>query len=180
MRNLLQHKQKIGGEYPVQPTEEMIAFLERTIDSLKNRKKCSEIMVPADKIYSRKTTDTVRGTLGKMKEASFSNIPVLYENGFVAGVFTAFSLFSLIADLGGEKIPEELTFANVKEYIAFDYHKTEEFRFAGAALYVDELKEIFERSYSGGKRLSMVFITSNGKKDGKLLGIVSPWDVLGK
>ena len=75
---------------------------------------------------------------------------------------------------------KETTFAEAKEYIGLDYHKTEVYRFAEGSHYVDELKDIFERTYSGGKRLSMVFVTSNGKKDGKLLGIISPWDVLGK
>ena len=43
-----------------------------------------------------------------------------------------------------------------------------------------EDKDIFEKTYSGGKRLAMVFVTSNGKENGKLLGTISPWDVLGK
>ena len=55
VRNLLQHKQKIGGEYPVEPTREMINFLERTIDSLRNRKTCGEIMVPLSRLFYRKT-----------------------------------------------------------------------------------------------------------------------------
>ena len=180
VRNLLQHKQKIGGEYPIQPSREMIAFLERTIDSLKNRKKCSEIMVPAGRIFSRNITDNLYDTIGKMRESSLGHVPVLYENGVVAGVFTSFSFFNLMADQKGERIPKMLTFENIKEYIAFDYHSSETYRFVSGNLFVDELKEIFESIYSGGKRLSMVFVTSNGKKDGKLLGIISPWDVLGK
>ncbi|MBQ7874794.1 MAG: CBS domain-containing protein [Oscillospiraceae bacterium] len=180
VRNLLQHKQKIGNEYPIQPSREMIAFLDRTINSLKNRKRCNEIMVPASRIFSRKITDALYDAVLQMRESSLGHIPVLYENGFVAGVFTSFSFFNLMVDQKGAAIPKMLTFENAKEYIAFDYHKTETYRFVSGSLFVDELKEIFESTYSGGKRLSMVFVTSNGKKDGKLLGIISPWDVLGK
>ena len=180
VRNLLQHKRKIEGEYPVQPTKEMIAFLEKTIDSVKNRKKCSEIMVPAERIFSKKITDTVHETVIGMRETSLGHIPVLYENGAVAGVFSSFSFFNLMADQRGAALPKMLTFEQAKEYIAFDYHKTEVYKFVGGSLYVDELKEFFESTYSGGKRLSMVFVTSNGKADGKLIGIISPWDVLGK
>lgn len=179
VRNLLQHKQKIGNEYPVEPTREMISFLERTIDSVKNRRKCSEIMVPAEKIYSRKTSDTVYETVVRMRESSLGHIPVLHENGAVAGVFTAFSFFNIMADQRGAALPKMLTFRQADEYIGFDYHKTEVYKFVGGSLYVDELKEFFESTYSGGKRLSMVFVTSNGKADGKLIGIISPWDVLG-
>lgn len=180
VRNLLQHKQKIGGEYPVQPSREMIAFLERTINSLKDRKRCNEIMVPASRIFSKKVGESVSETIGKMRESSFGHIPVLNENGSVAGVFTSFSFFNLMADRNGEVLSKTLTFENIKEYIDLGCHKTETYRFVNGGLFIDELKEIFETTYSGGKRLSMVFVTSNGKKDGRLMGIISPWDILGK
>lgn len=180
VRNLLQHKQKIGNEYPVQPSDEMIAFLERTIDSLKNRKNCGEIMTPISKLFYKKTGDTVREAILKMKDDSFSNTPILNENGTVAGVFTTFSFFTLMAERKGEGIPKDVIFEELKRYIALDFHKTEVYRFVKKELYVDELRYIFESTYSGGKRLSMVFVTENGKKEEKLLGIISPWDVLGK
>lgn len=180
VRNLLQHKQKIGNEYPVQPSEEMIAFLEQTIASLRDRKTCGEIMTPLAKVFYRNINSQIKESIPKMREGSFSNIPILYDNGFVAGVFTTFSLFNLVAERNDCGLSKDMTFAEAKDYIALDFHKTETYRFAEKGLYVDELKDIFEKTYSGGKRLSMVFVTSNGKKDGKLLGIISPWDVLGK
>lgn len=180
VRNLLQHKPKIDDEYPVQPSDEMISFLEKVIDSLKNRKNCSEIMTPLSKVFCRRLDDKIKKSIPKMKECSFSNIPILNDNGSVAGVFTTFSLFNIIAERENCDLSENTTFAEIKEFISFDFHKTETYRFVDEDSYVDELKEIFEKTYSGGKRLSMVFVTSNGKKDGKLIGIISPWDVLGK
>lgn len=180
VRNLLQHKQKIDDEYPIQPTDEMIAFLEKTINSLKNRKKCQEIMVPISKLFCKKIEDRVFDTVIKMRETSLGNIPILNENGIVVGVFTSFSFFNLMADRKRDFFLNSVTFSDITEYIAPDYHKTEEYRFVNGELYVDELRNIFEKTYSGGKRLSMVFVTSNGKSDGKLLGAISPWDVLGK
>ena len=180
VRNLLQHKQKIGGEYPVEPTREMISFLERTIASLKNRKKCGQIMVPLDRLFYKKSSDSVKGTLSKMKEISTGHVPVLDENGKVCGVFTAFSLLHMIADKKGEPLGSDYSFSEAKNYVSLEHHNSEVYRFVEKNLYVDELKDIFERTYSGGKRLAMVFVTTNGKPDGKLLGTISPWDVLGK
>ena len=180
VRNLLQHKQKIGGEYPVEPTREMINFLEKTINSLKNRKKCEEIMVPINRLFCKNSFESVKGTLGKMIELSIGHVPVLDENKKVSGVFTAFSLLSIMADRKGEPLSENFSFTDAKKYIRLDLHDSEVYSFAEKNLYVDELKNIFEKTYSGGKRLAMVFITSNGKEDGKLLGTISPWDVLGK
>ncbi len=177
VRNLLQHKQKISGEYPIQPTDEMIAFLESTIDLVKNRKNCGEIMVPKSKMFWKNPKDKIYDTLPKMKNASYSHVPILDERGCVLGVFNLFSFFNIMADGVLEKGP---CFDDVKEYIALDYHRTETYRFVSRELYVDELKEYFEKTYSGGKRLSMVFVTQNGNPTEKLLGIISPWDVLGK
>ncbi len=178
VRNLLQHKQKIDDEYPVLPSDEMIVFLEKLINSIRNRKSCGEIMTPLSKLFYKRIDDKIMESLPKMRESSYSNIPILYDNGFVAGVFTTFSFFNMIADRKDCNLSRETTFADAKEYIGLDYHKTEVYRFAESKLYVDELKDIFENTYSGGKRLSMVFVTSNGQKDGKLLGIISPWEAL--
>ena len=180
VRNLLQHKQKIEGAYPVEPTKEMIAFLEKTIDRVKNRKNCGEIMVPLSKMVYKNTDDTVFETVKGMKDSPVGHIPVLYENKSIAGVFTSFSYINLVADRKGSPVPQELSFSEAKEYIALDFHNTEIYRFVEKELFVDELREIFEKTYSGGKRLSMVFVTENGRKDGRLLGVISPWDVLGK
>lgn len=179
VRNLLQHKPKIKGEYPVEPTEEMIKFLEKTIDSIKNRKKCGEIMIPISRLFYRKSEDTIRGTLSRMKEIPSGHVPVLDE-GKVVGVFTAVSFLNMMADRKGEPVGKEMTFSDAKEYIGFESHDSEVYRFIKQSLYVDELKDIFEHTYSGGKRLAMVFVTTNGKADGNLMGTISPWDVLGK
>ena len=164
---------------PMTP-KEMINFLEKTINSLKNRKKCEEIMVPINRLFCKNSFESVKGTLGKMIELSIGHVPVLDENKKVSGVFTAFSLLSIMADRKGEPLSENFSFTDAKKYIRLDLHDSEVYSFAEKNLYVDELKNIFEKTYSGGKRLAMVFITSNGKEDGKLLGTISPWDVLGK
>ena len=180
VRNLLQHKQKIGGEYPVEPSREMINFLQKTIDSLKERKTCGEIMVPMNRLFYKKTSDSVKGTLGRMTKIPTGHVPVLDENGKVCGVFTAVSFLHIIADKKGEPLGSDYSFWDAKNYVSFEHHNSEVYRFVEKDLYVDELKDIFEKTYSGGKRLAMVFVTSNGKENGKLLGTISPWDVLGK
>lgn len=180
VRNLLQHKQKIGGEYPVEPTREMITFLEKTIDSLKNRKKCREIMIPLNRLCFKRTTDSIIETLFEMRKIPSGHVPVLDENNRVSGVFTAVSFLNIMADRRGKRIDPDFLFSEAEKYISFDHHDSEVYRFIKGDLYVDELKDIFEHTYSGGKRLAMVFITGNGKPDGKLLGTISPWDILGK
>lgn len=180
VRNLLQHKQKIGGKYPIEPSKEMIAFLERTIDSIKNRKTCGEIMIPMDRLLYRRKSDSVHGTLQKMRKMSTGHVPIIGENGTVIGVFTAVSFLNFIADRKGEPFDSKLSFSDIEKYTSLYHHESEVYRYVKASLYVDELRDVFEQTYSGGKRLAMVFVTSNGEANGKLLGTVSPWDILAK
>ena len=137
-------------------------------------------MIPKGRIYYKKTSHTVKGTLSKMKTLPTGHVPVLDEEGRVCGVFTALSFLHIIADKKGKNLGSDYTFEDAGDYISLDFHDSEVYRFVSGSLYVDELKNIFEQTYSGGKRLAMVFVTSNGKESGKLQGIISPWDVLGK
>lgn len=179
VRNLLQHKPKIEGEYPVEPTDEMISFLRKTIDSLKNRRKCREIMVQRRDVFCRKLSDSVRDTVPQMRSIDHNHVPILNDLGAVAGMFTAVSFLRLMADRKGRPLDSEAKFSDIEKYISFDSHSTEVYTFVNGEMYVDELEELFESSYAKGKRLSMVFVTEKGRPDGKLLGIISPWDVLG-
>lgn len=180
VRNLLQHRQKFGDEYPVQPSREMIDFLEDTISSIKNRKKCFEIMIPKKRVFYKKLKNKLSETLPKMKNASFSHVPILDEKGCIAGVFTAYSFFTMVAEKDEGTLLRNKTFEEVKEYIALDYHTSVAYCFVSRDLYVDELKNLFETTYSKGKRLAMVFVTEKGRANERIIGIISPWDVLGK
>lgn len=178
VRNLLQHKPKIEGEYPVEPTDEMISFLQKTVDSLKNRRKCREIMVPKKDVFCRELSDPVRDTIPQMRNIDHNHVPILNDQGAVAGMFTAVSFLRLMADRKDHTMDSETKFSDIEKYISFDSHSTEIYSSVSGEMYVDELEELFESSYAKGKRLSMVFVTEEGRKNGKLLGIISPWDVL--
>ena len=115
-----------------------------------------------------------------MREIPSGHVPVLDEDGRVTGVFTANAFLYMMADRKGELIEKDYSFKDAEKYVAFDSHDSEVYRFVSRNLYVDELRDIFEKTYSGGKRLAMVFVTENGKEGEKLLGTISPWDVLGK
>ena len=140
----------------------------------------AKIMIPKISAAFLLENYTVRQGLEKFNRYGYTAVPVLDENGRVCGVFTALSFLHMIADKRGKSLGSDYTFEDAEDYIALDFHDSEVYRFVSGSLYVDELKNIFEQTYSGGKRLAMVFVTSNGKEDGKLLGTISPWDVLGK
>ena len=162
VRNLLQHRQTIGGEYPVEPSKEMLGFLENTINAVLNRKTCAEIMVPLKTAVCCRISEKVLDRIDEIGLSTHSHVPVLNGKN-VVGVFTPTSFLNYMVDCRQKPDPN-ITFGKLEKYIHF----------------VDELKDMFEDFYSSGKRLCMAFVTENGKGDGDLLGIISPWDILGK
>ena len=45
-------------------------------------------------------------------------------------------------------------------------------------IYLEEVRELFQKNFEKGKRLAMVFITQSGRPEEKLLGIITPCDII--
>ncbi len=178
VRNLLSHKMKVSNRYPVEPSQEMIVFIDNLIESIKNRKRCRDVQVGIEKVYWQKITGNVRETMAKMRKEMFSIVPIL-ENGIVTGVFDENSVFNYLSDEEIIEINDGLTFDSIKKYLSLSGREMEKFIFFRQSGYVEDLENEFESSYRAGKRIGIVFLTQNGKSDEKLLGILTPWDILG-
>lgn len=177
VRNLLQHKEKLGDAYPVEPTDAMLRFIEALIARVKNRKKCSDIMIPYKNIYWQPLTGRVKDTMVQMRNQTFTHIPIL-ENGIVIGAFDENSIFSYLADEEIIEISDELTFADIRKYIGTADREMESFLFFRADNYADDLEDRFNEAMQTHTRIGMVFLTASGKKNEKLQGIITPWDVI--
>ena len=115
----------------------------------------------------------------KMKEKVYTHIPIL-ENGVVKGIFSENTLFgALIEDeLVYEK--EKTTFSAplIAKYSQIENHASECFAFVKKDIYLEDVREIFQKNFEQNKRLAMVFITQSGRPEEKLLGIITPWDII--
>ena len=179
VRNLLQHRRKLEGDYPVQPSNEMIRFLKELIERVRKRPKCLDICISFSGLYWKDEKGLVRKALEDMRSRGFTQVPIL-EKRRVVGVFDRTSLFDYLADRKGEGLREDLTFGEMREYLALDKRRTEIFTFHPKNLYVDELQDVFEEQYRKGRRISSAFLTENGKQSEPLIGMITPWDILGK
>lgn len=177
VRNLLQHRQKISNKYPIEPTNEMIAYLEQLIEKMRNRKTCGDVAVPAKSIYKRKINDTVKPVMQTMKKMGYTHVPI-YESGSMTGVFSDRSMFAYMIDHEWAPLTDNLTFADLRTYISLDKHEHECFRFVSESLYVDELKELMEEDLHRSCRTVMVFVTLHGNEKERILGIITPWMIL--
>ncbi len=177
VRNLLSHKRKVGGRYPVEPTQPMLNFIDRLIDEVCARPKCSDIMRKMRKLYWQPMDGSVRKAMEVMHLRNFTHVPLLSE-GLVVGVFDENSVFNCLTSGSDVRIGGDLTFADIRDSVLLEGRENEEFIFFRADAYAEELEEEFEAAYRRGKRIGIAFITAGGSPDEPLQGIVTPLDIL--
>ena len=179
VRNLLQHREKISGSYyPIIPTDEMVAYIQNTIERLRNRPRCSSIAIPQSQIFSAAMEDNLRQTINTMRKHRYTHVPIL-DAKRVIGVLSENSIFNYVVDEGIVDIDDNLIIRDLGKHVSMNQGDVEVFSFQPASLFVDELEEVFEKEFRKGNRLGMVFLTANGRANQDVTGILTPWDVLG-
>lgn len=180
LRNFYQHDSKINNEFVVDVSDEAIEFVRMLTNQVNSRVICREICTPFQNIIWRTIDDAVKPIVKLMDEKSIANVPIL-QDGRVVGVFDRRSLFSYVAcdDDDAVELGGKLTFRDLKEFISLDTRNMEDIAFCGIDQSVDDVIEMFEDKMHQGKRLGLVLLTLTGKQSEKLLGLLTPSDILG-
>lgn len=177
VRNLLSHKKKISNNFAVEPSQQMIDFIDNLIKKIKKRTKCYEIQISESHVCWKSINDSVKDTIKEMSKKLYTHIPIL-ENGVVIGVFDENSIFNYLSKQEIIMIEDKTIFNDIKDYIGLSDREMEEFIFFSPNSYLEELENEFEKAYRRGKRIGIAFITQNGSPYEKLQGIITPWDMI--
>ena len=176
VRGILQHKPKIGSSYAVEPSDEMIALLQTTLNKVKNPPRAKDIAIPFGSILYKSMNDLVLPTMMEMQEKVYTHIPIL-QDGVVVGVFSENTVFSYLADEQIVEIAQNMRFSDLAGYLPIENHRAESFRFIGQTKLISEIRGIFEDALSRQDRIGLMFITKSGNPKEPLLGILTAWDV---
>jgi hypothetical protein len=65
------------------------------------------------------------------------------------------------------------------DFISFESHTNEYYEFVSRDTTIFEIEEIFTQGLKKLKRISVVYITENGKSSEGLLGMITVWDLAG-
>lgn len=177
VRNLLSHKKKLNNNFAVEPNDQMLIFIDRLIEKIKNLPKCKDIQIKKSCVFWQSLDGPVKQTMKLMSEKMYTHVPIL-ENDRVIGVFDENSIFNYLAAEEIIEINESLTFQDIQQYLSLDDREMESFLFFKPTAYVEELKDKIEVEFKKGKRIGIVFITNNGKRSEPLQGIITPWDII--
>ena len=171
IRNLLTHTANLDGEPVVDALQEVLAFVKQPPLAL-------EFATKGDQVMKAHMHQKVLRLMEVMDKNGYSHIPVL-ENGEFCGVFSVGCVFQYLLRSGGKGIKPDTTVAELGKYIALPAH-TENYQFVPKDATYISVRRIFERVRGKNKRVSVIFITEHGTPGEPLLGMVTPWDVLGE
>ena len=114
-----------------------------------------------------------------MKENNYSNVPIIDENEYAKGMFNANTLF-LYANSKDEVIID--CPKTIIEYFKPLYEMNEKseiiYDFIGKKTNIFAVKEKFEEAKKKNKKLEALFVTETGKQNQKIIGIITPWDII--
>lgn len=177
MRNMLSHHSRIGGEPVFEPSDAVIDVLRRIIDDVRNPPVAMSIATPANRLFTCGYSDSATEVIRKMKEQGYSHVPVT-ENGRLVGVFSVGTVFSVMEKYGGEHLSRDDCIRDFSEFLPVDRHLTETFGFVPDSAPFSSLKHRFTAKGPHSRRLAALFVTANGREDEKLLGMITPWDMI--
>ena len=179
VRNLLQHRRKINGHFPVEPSSDLLNLLDHLTEEIAGRLRCRDIAVPFQHIFHKGLDDDLQSTVRVLGETSYALVPIL-ENRRLKGVFNDHALFTFLTE--NPQIldtKENMLFRDMMPYLDFRSWKHESILFIRGDQFVDELKLAFEEHFQRKKMLIAAFITEDGSEDGEVSGLVTAWDILG-
>lgn len=176
MRNLLSHHGRVDGQHAVLPSEASLAKLLEILEFAKHPPMALSIATPKDSLMCASFGDSLDRILNVMEKRGYSHIPVLSGKGSLYGVFSVGTLFAF-TKANPDRAIKGLTVGDLKEFLPVEKHTTEKFDFVGPEAALWDIKEKFRLTGPYHRRTVALFVTENAVGSGKLLGMITPWDV---
>jgi predicted transcriptional regulator len=169
------HSPKIGESTIAEPSGETVKNIENICNSLMNPKKVIPLF--QCQVMGAMKGDFINSILKEMKNKSFSQFPVVDENGYVTELITNNTICRWVeANIESEGT---LVVENVKvETLLHEIEYNNNYKFVSRDCTVIDVYDLFTNTIEEKEHnLDAVFITQNGKKNEKLLGIICIEDI---
>ena len=180
LRNLLVH-----NPYPDRANPLIIphGYVTKKYEEIKNAimrpKKAIDIAVRREFIYTTTLSTKSIEVMQEMNDKTYTHVPVM-DGETLEGVFSENTILSYLVHNKEAIIMKDTKISEFKEFIGLDKHRSEYFEFVSRNTLLAEVEALFQEGLQERKRIAVVYITENGKRDEKLLGMITAWDVAGK
>ena len=177
IRNLLSHGECKGeGKTAIEINENIIEKLKEIISLLENPPLIESRYIT--EMFVVDLEEKLENLIKTMNEKKISHVPVLDKDKKLVGVFSENTIFSKLSDDEIIEIGKEYKVKDYEKYIKLENHSSEYFDFIKRNEELASAQNLFNKSIKKDKKLVMLFVTENGKKTEKILGIITPWDLL--
>lgn len=172
LRNVIIHN-RTGYQYAIaEPHDEVVELIELIESKLSNPVTVDELF--QRNVHTLQAKETLAEGLKVIKANKFNQLPIYEKKRFI-GLVTANGIMNWLADQQAECISA----MNSTLYDVYNREKRKKtYRFVKSTMSVYEAEEFFKKSITSGRRLEALLITEQGGKDEKLLGIITPLDLL--
>ncbi len=177
VRNFLSHHAEIDGEPLVEPSDGMIRFLDEVTDYVSRPPLAISYATLFADILKAGSKNKAITVMKKMQKLGFSHVPVI-DSGALTGVFSIGTFFSYALKYGMDALKDDMLIEDFMELLPPDKHESERFVFMPRTATLFEVKNEFETRTSRSKRLAVIFLTDNGSISGRIIGMLTPWDVV--
>ncbi|MDR0397441.1 MAG: hypothetical protein LBH66_09095 [Oscillospiraceae bacterium] len=179
IRNLLAHNADKDGVPVVEPSEGILDALERITRYVQDPPPAMAFATEAENLLCARPAESALNLMRAMNKRGFSHAPVL--NGErMTGVFSVGTVFAYTLKRPGVGIREDTPVSAFAELLPPDAHDPERFLFIDRRATYADVKQAFETKRERNSRLAALFVTETGSMDEALLGMITPWDVLGR
>ncbi len=177
IRNFLSHHSEIDGEPLVEPSEGIVQFLKEVNDYLLRPPLALSFATQFSDILKAGPKNKAVTVMKKMQKSGFSHAPVI-DGGKFTGVFSIGTFFGYALKNGLTSLNDDMLIEDFMEFLPPDKHENERFLFMPRTVTLFDVKNEFEKRSQRSKRLAVIFITDSGSVDGRILGMLTPWDVV--
>lgn len=178
IRNLLAHTANLGGEPIVEPSPQVVEALEEVLDFVRQPPLALDYATKGNQVLTARLDQKVLRLMEVMDKNGYSHIPIMRDGEF-CGVFSTGSVFRYQLCTGGRAIRADTTLRDMEKYLNVGDHM-ENYEFVPKDATYISVRGKFEKVQGRNKRVSVIFITEHGRPGERLLGMLTPWDVLGE
>ena len=180
LRNCLVHDTVSGvGEPIAVPLPEVIERYQSILSRFKNPLTVYDICTHRSKMLVAAPKSLAIDIMQAMENLLISRVPII-ENESVIGVFSGSVLIHYLASTKKCLISNHTVMNELIKFTSLDCHTKEQFDFVDKTLNVYDAEKYFRKRNKNNHKLVALFITSDGSREGKLLGLLTEWDLFNK
>ncbi len=180
LRNCIVHDTFSGIEEPIAvPLPEVVEKYKSILNRFKNPLTAYDICIHRSKILVASPNSLVMDVIESMDKLLVSRVPII-EDEKVIGVFNGNVLIYYLSRTKRSLISNNTLIKELNEFTNLDSHRKETYDFIDKTLNIYEIEKYFKDRNKDDHKLVALFITSDGTRYGKLLGLLTEWDLYNK